>query len=93
MSDPLTTLRASHPDLTWSEIGPSDFAGKCDLLRVFIASPTPEAPTMGLAIDRPYADGWRCVAEEHHAEMSIDGAAAELVDIRRAIGWPVGVAS
>ena len=88
VSDPLTILRATHPDLAWVEV-PGHYTrllgesadGSIDLGYID-GAPLPE---YGATVEV----GGRRSTERGAAPIGV--VAAELVDLRRSIGWPVGV--
>lgn len=88
MSDPLTTAAKLHPDLRWSNAfgvalyGVDDDTGRNVALFYTDAMQAIEV-----------AHGGDVTHEEEHPGATLEALAAEAVDLRRAIGWPVGVAS
>lgn len=90
MSDPLTILRALHPDLSWVEV-PDIYSrllaegedGTIDLSYICGTPPPEYYATVEV--------GGRRSTERGAAPIGV--VAADLVDLRRSIGWPVEVAS
>ena len=85
--DPLTTLRASHPDLMWSTI-PDEYA------RLLGTSEEGSISVGYIDDDQPEYYAVLNVGERRYTERGsaqIGVVAVDLADLRRAIGWPVGV--
>ena len=92
MSDlnPLTTARALHPDLHWSAVFGDSLYG---VFRGVEPGP-PRALMLICATDSQrvsVAIGGLATHEEEHPGATLEQLAHEAVDLRRAIGWPVGV--
>ena len=85
MADPLTILRSTHPGLRWRSGCPAcegtDAIGTI-ILGYIDGAPLPE---YGATVEV----GGRRSTERGAAPIGV--VAAELVDLRRAIGWPVEV--
>lgn len=83
MSDPLTTAAQLHPDLRWRHKGRT-IVGSSRTRRVTLAAGA-------ILVERNRADGWQATHHEANIGATLEALAAEAVDLRRAIGWPVGV--
>ena len=84
MADPLTILRSTHPGLRWRSGCPA--CEGTDAIGTIILGYTDEDPpeySFLVAVDG------RRYTERGAAPIGV--VAAELVDLRRAIGWPVEV--
>lgn len=85
VTDALATTARLHPDLRWRHKG----------LTVVGTSRTRRVTLGGgvILIERNRADGWQATHHETNFGATLEALAAQAVDLRRAIGWPVGVAS
>lgn len=92
MTDPIATARALHPDLHWMHaFGDSLYGttrgGEPGSLRGLMLICATDSQRVSIAV------GGDVTHEEEHPGATLEALAAEAVDLRRAIGWLVGVAS
>lgn len=92
MADPLTIARALHPDLHWMHVFGDSLYGTTrgrepGSLRGLMLICATDSQRVSIAINGDVTH------EEDHPGATLEALAAEAVDLRRAIGWPVGVAN
>lgn len=88
MSDPLTILRALHPDLRWNRLNANTLVG--------YANNTERCIKIHRSARACFLDVSTYARVTHHEpypDATLEALANEAVELRRSIGWPVGVAS